>query len=120
MDMARLTGLGHNSIGRLERGEFQPDPARLGRILSHFVPEASELLGPDFYERLIPADDFGGWLRNFRLRNGLRQDELARALGLHKVTVCRYEKGAAKPAAEVVKRLKRRYKLTDQIDRYFE
>ncbi|MFH1726440.1 MAG: helix-turn-helix transcriptional regulator [Elusimicrobiota bacterium] len=50
-------------------------------------------------------------MRNFRLRRGMRQKDLADALGVHKVTVCRYERNGLKPEVRILKRLKRKFEL---------
>ncbi|MDD5656832.1 MAG: hypothetical protein PHF00_06210, partial [Elusimicrobia bacterium] len=36
----------------------------------------------DAVDELIPVKDFGSWLRNFRVRKGLQQVELAKLLGI--------------------------------------
>lgn len=117
-DLSRKTGLYPATITKIERGRIGLDPAFVGKILSRLSVEAAELYGQDFYDRLIPAVDFASWLRNFRLRKGLHQSELARILGLNNVAVCRYEKGTAKPDRAVVELMKRRLKLNGELDRF--
>lgn len=121
-DLARLTGVSHNTIARMERGDVEPEPARLGRLLAYFGEDARLVLdeGADIYDAAIPPADFGSWLRNFRMRRGLRQNDLAKALGVSKVTVCRYEKQGFRPDREVLARLRRRFKLNGEIERFFE
>lgn len=67
---------------------------------------AFRILG-DIYDFLIPRKDFGSWLKNFRLRRGIRQVDLARMLGIHKVSLHRYEKNVSRPS----KALSRNYWL---------
>ncbi|MFH1726442.1 MAG: helix-turn-helix transcriptional regulator [Elusimicrobiota bacterium] len=113
MELARRTGVSHGAICRLENGMVPLDPARLGRILAFFGDDAREVLpdGADIYDHVIPVKDFGSWLRNFRMRRGIPQKNLAEALGVHKVTVCRYEKHGLKPDARILKRLRRQFNL---------
>ncbi|HAM35839.1 MAG TPA: hypothetical protein DEB40_08655 [Elusimicrobia bacterium] len=81
--------------------------AYFGKDLVEGFPEAQHPA-----DRLVPVSDFGSWLRNFRVKRGLHQIELARILGVSKVTVCRYEKSRSRPAAEIAERLRKAFKLT--------
>jgi len=117
-DLSRETGLYPATISKIERGRIGLEPALVGKVLSRLSAEAAELYGEGFYDRLIPVVDFASWLRNFRLRKGLHQSELARILGLNKVALCRYEKGSTKPERAVVELLKRRLKLNGELDRF--
>lgn len=88
-------------------------PRILGRILKTLGDKAKEVFPGtrDIFDFLVPPRDFGSWLRNFRLRRGLQQTELARILGIHKVSLYRYEKGASKPDRQVLQRLVQVYGL---------
>jgi len=81
--LAQSCGIGLNTLSRLERGETLFNPAIIGRILARFGPEAEKVFpkGQNPYDQLIPAGSFGDWLRNFRLRRGMRQKDLAEARG---------------------------------------
>jgi len=113
MELARRTGVSHGTISRLEMGNLPLDPARLGRILAFFGDAAREVLpgGADIYDHVIPVKDFGSWLRNFRMRRGIPQKDLAEALGVHKVTVCRLERHGLNPDARILKLLRRKFGL---------
>ncbi|MFH1726451.1 MAG: helix-turn-helix transcriptional regulator [Elusimicrobiota bacterium] len=117
-ELARHTGVSHGTINRLEIGKAPLDPARLGRVLAFFGEAAREVLpgGADVYDHVIPVKDFGSWLRNFRMRRGIPQKDLAEALGIHKVTVCRYERQGLQPAARILKRLRRKFKLGAKLN----
>lgn len=122
-DLSERSGVGHNAISRLERDATRKvHPWVLGRVLpylaSHFketFPEA----GGDPYDFLIPQTTFGGWLKNFRMRRGLKLKDLARVLKVRPFTVIRYEADASKPTLEVRQNLRRAYRLNGQLDRFF-
>ena len=80
---ATMTRLSHNTIAKVERNEMKSiQPWVLGRMLPFFLARFKEAFPDahaDAYDYLIPPKTFGDWLRNFRLRRGLRQGELARA-----------------------------------------
>ncbi|MFH1726449.1 MAG: helix-turn-helix transcriptional regulator [Elusimicrobiota bacterium] len=108
-ELAEASGVGRNTLSRLERGVTPFNPAVVGRILAQFGPEARKVFAEDPYEHLIPTESFGAWLRNFRMRMGMRQKDLAEALGVHKVTVCRYERHGFMPDVRVLRRLKEKF-----------
>jgi transcriptional regulator with XRE-family HTH domain len=122
-EFSQMTRLGHNTIAKIERGETQKvQPWVLGRILptlaSRFNEAFPETAG-DPYDFLIPPTTFGGWLRNFRMRRGLKLKDLARALKVRPFTVIRYEADESKPAPEVRQNLRRTYRLNGELDRFF-
>ena len=111
--MARLAGVSPNALLRIERDEGPANDWILGRILRCLGARAKEAFpgAQDIFDFLVPPRDFAGWLRNFRLRRGLQQAELARILGIHKVSLHRYEKGVSRPDRRVLERLIREYGL---------
>jgi len=119
-DLARLTGVSHNPISRIERGVGEADPAILGRLIAYFGEDACDVLGGDVdpYEKAIPVSNFGSWLRNFRMRRSLKQNELAKTLGVSKVTIWSYERLGSKPKPNILKKLRRRFKLNDKFEKY--
>ena len=121
MELARRAGIGCNTLTRLERGEGKAIDAVVGRVVRALGPAVAEVFPgtADVFDLLFPPSSFGGWLRNFRLRRGLQQVELARILNVNKVTVWRYEKGGAKPGAAVVRRMKRTFKLDGELAHFF-
>lgn len=118
LELARRTGVSHGVIYRLEKGLVVPEPVRLGRILAFFGDDAREVLpdGADIYDHAIPVKDFGSWLRNFRMRRGISQKDLGEVLGVHRVTVCGYERQGLRPDARVLKRLRRKFKLGARLN----
>lgn len=119
-ELARLTGVSHNLISRIERGAAaSPDPAYLGRLIAFFGPEVHAGCG-DLFDQAVPVTDFASWLRNFRMRRGLLQIELAKMLGVNRVTVWSYENRGMKPRPVVLNRLKRRFELNGEIDRFLK
>lgn len=97
-------------------------PWVLGRLLPYLATQFKETFpeaGGDPYDFLIPPTTFGGWLKNFRMRRGLRLKELARRLKVRPFTVIRYEADKSKPALEVRQNLRRAFGLNGEFDRFF-
>ena len=122
-DLSRKSRLSHNAIARLERDETRKtNPWVLGRILpflaSRFKETFPEATG-DAYDFLIPPVSFGAWLQNLRLRRGLQLQELAKLLRIHPYTLIRYERNQTRPAQAVRLRLKKRFGLNRELDRFF-
>jgi len=104
-----MTGLSHGTISRVERGSSKPiQPWILGRILPLLSSRFSEVfphIKEDLYDHLVPPRNFAGWLRNFRLRRGLQQKELAKALGIARFTLQRYEMDLSSPRNDLRSRI---------------
>lgn len=118
--LAAGAGISPNTVLRLERGEAKTPDWAISRLLRYLGPKLAEAFPgtDDVYDFLIPPKDFGSWLRNFRLRRGMQQKDMAKALRVHKVTICRYEKNVSKPNQAVLERLTRRMKLNGEFERY--
>ncbi len=110
-EFSQKTGLSRNAIGRLERDEVrQIEPRILGRVLAHLGDRLKDAFpGGDPYDLIIPPTTPGNWLRNQRLRKGMAQRELAKALKVHVFSVVRYEKGRSIPDASVRERIGRMF-----------
>ena len=111
--LAKSARMGVNTLLRLERGEVPAKEWVLGRILKGLGTKAGECFPGvgNIYDYLIPPEDFGSWLRNFRLRKGLQQVELAGMLRVTKVSIFHYEAGVCKPGTAVLRRLVKVYRL---------
>jgi len=98
-ELAKQAQVAKNTLLRLERDETVPEDYILGRILRFFGSKTQEILpaGADIYDFFVPPTDFGSKIRNFRLRHGLQQKDLAAKLGIHKITLCRYESRSEMP-----------------------
>ncbi len=122
-DLSAKSGVSHNAISRLERGETKKvHPWIIGRVLPELASQFKEVypeVGGDPYDFLIPTTSFGSWLKNFRMRRGLKLKDLAKRLGVRPFTVIRYEADETKPAPEVRQRLRRTFGLNGEIDRFF-
>lgn len=118
-----MTRLGHNTIAKLERNEMRSvQPWILGRILPFVAKRFKEAFpeaGGDAYDYIIPPKTFGDWMRNFRARRGLQQIEMAKALRVNKFSVNRYEANQSRPNKEILARLRRRFGLNGELDRFF-
>lgn len=118
--LADATGVSHNAISNLERGAVPPKPWTLGPILSFFGAEAVGIFpgAADAFDAVVPPTDFGAWLNNFRLRNGLQLKDVAEKIGVSAVSIHYYEQGRRTPGPEVIKRLRRAFKLNGELDRF--
>lgn len=118
--LERRTGVSHGTISRLERGAARVNVAAVGRLLAYFSRDLQEAFpdGQNAADLLVPVSNFGSWLRNFRVRKGLRQVELARILGVTKTSVCWYERNRSKPKDAIVRRLKMAFKLNGEVERF--
>ena len=121
---ATLARLGHNTIARIERDETKViQPWILGRILPLLAGRFQEAFPDargDVYEYLMPTKRFGDWLRNLRLRHGLQQKELAKALGVARYTIQRYETHQCLPKKAVRYRLEQRFGLNGDLDKFIK
>ena len=107
-DLSRKSRLSHNVIARLERDETRVQPWVLGRILPFLAARFKETFpesSGDAYDFLIPPTSFGAWLKNQRLRRGIKLKELAKQLGVCPFTLIRYESDRAQPSPAVRERL---------------
>lgn len=119
VDLARRTGISAPTICKLERGGATLHPEIVGKLLAYFGREAAEAFpdGKDGVDHFVPVTDFGSWLRNFRVRKGLQQVELAKLLGVSKASISAYEKSQTRPRKAVLRRLKKAFKLNGEFDR---
>jgi len=90
----------------------------VGKLLAYFGRDWAEAFpeAEDGADQLVPVSDFGSWLRNFRVRKGLKQVELAQILGVSTVTICRYERRRSKPQSAILQRLKKSFGLDVDLD----
>lgn len=118
--LAAAAGIGPNALLNLEREDAAPKEWVVGRILKAFGEKVREAFpgAKDVYDYLVPPKDFASWLRNFRLRRGLQQAELAKVLGVSKVSICHYEGNLCKPRPVILERFRRAFKLNGELDRF--
>jgi len=95
-DVAPILGVDTMTINNWERNRCQP---RL-----YLFPKIVQFLGyspfPSYEESA-----FGEAIKAYRLRHGLSQKKLAKALGIDPTTLARWEKGRSKPGAILSRRL---------------
>ncbi|MEK7388436.1 MAG: helix-turn-helix transcriptional regulator [Elusimicrobiota bacterium] len=72
----------------------------------------------DPYDLLIPPTTFGGWLKNLRMRRGLKLKDLARSLKVRPFTVIRYEADVSRPDRTILKRLRLAFTLDNVPERF--
>ncbi len=122
-DLSAKSGVSRNAISRLERNATKKvHPWVLGRVLPYLAAQFKETFpeaGGDPYDFLIPPTTFGGWLKNLRMRRGLKLIDLARALKVRPFTVIRYEADESKPNAFARQNLRRAFGINGEIDRFF-
>ena len=105
-ELAESAGIGTTILARYEQGKvLDITPWILQKIAKSLNIEPVELLpgleqakNKDFLDYFCPSDTWGGRLRKMRLSRNLQQKDLANMLGLHKVSICRYEKDRSKPS----------------------
>lgn len=120
-DLSPKVRLAESAIARIERDEGRHQPWVLGRILAFLASSFKEAFpetNGDPYDFLIPPATFGSWLRNLRMRRGLKQRELARSLGVRPYTLVRYEAEMSKPAPAIREKLRRVLNLNGEFDRF--
>ena len=118
--LSESAGISPNALLRLERDEAGRNDWVLGRVLRWLGPKIAMAFPgiADVYDFLVPPQNFGSWLRNFRLRRGLQQEELAEAWGISNVSVCRYERNLVKPGSAVLQRLRETFGLQGEFKRF--
>lgn len=120
-DLSPKVRLAESAIARIERDEARSQPWVLGRILAFLASSFKEAFpetNGDPYDFLIPPTSFGTWLRNQRLRRGMKQRALAAALGVRPYTVVRYEADLTKPAPAIREKLRKVLKLNGEFERF--
>jgi transcriptional regulator with XRE-family HTH domain len=114
--LGRKSGLDHKSISRLEHDNSRVQLWVLGLILPHLAAQFKNAFpetNGNPYDFIVPPATFGSWLKNQRLRRGLKLNELAQQLGVRPFTLIRYEADHSRPETAVRERLKRLLELTD-------
>jgi len=119
-DLSAESGLSRNALSRLERGATKKvHPWILGRVLPFLAALFKETFpeaGGDPYDFLTPPTTFGTWLKNFRMRRGLKLKDLAARLKVRPFTIIRYEADESKPSPSVRQNLRTLYRLNGQLD----
>ena len=103
---AEHSDLAVSVLARYEQGKILDlNPWILQKVAKSLKIDPIELLpvpvqsnNKDFLNYFCPSDTWGGRLRKMRLSRNLQQKDLANMLGLHKVSICRYEKDRSKPS----------------------
>lgn len=111
--LAQHSCLSVSIIGRYEQDRVSnPDPLVIQKIAKVLSIDPSKLVGSngtgeseDFYDYFCPNNTFGSKLKKARLKQGIQQKDLAKMLGVNKVSVCRYEKDQSKPDKEIISKL---------------
>ena len=112
-ELAESVGIGTTVLARYEQGRvLDLTPWILKKIAKALKIDPSELLpGPehaknkDFLDYFCPSDTYGSRLRKMRLKRNLQQKGLANMLGIHKVSICRYEKDRSKPSKTITENI---------------
>ena len=98
-------------LNRYERNEIDKlDPWTLEKIAKALEIDPIELLVSetdvkDIFDYFCPPTTLGAKIRNLRLKKHLQQKDLAKMLGIHKVSLCRYEKDQCKPDKQIILKL---------------
>jgi DNA-binding XRE family transcriptional regulator len=67
------------------------------------IPEQAK--NKDFLDYFCPSDTWGGKIRKLRLSRNIQQKDLAEMVGIHKVSLCRYEKDRSKPSKRITENI---------------
>ena len=118
-DLERRTGISRITICKLERGGPAMRLEIIGKLLAYFGKEAEDAFPEgDPVDHVFPVSDFGLWLRNFRVRRGLQQVELANAIGVCKASISAYEMNQTRPQNVVLQRLKKVFRLDGELNHF--
>jgi transcriptional regulator with XRE-family HTH domain len=112
-ELAKSISIGTTVLARYEQGKvLDLTPWVLQKIAKTLKIDPAELLpGPeqannkDFLDYFCPTNTWSSRLKKLRLSRNLQQKDLARMLGIHKVSLCRYEKDLIKPNKIMKKRI---------------
>ena len=102
--LATRSKVSHNAISRLERTpDGRTNPAILERILQVLGVNFQEISpgSGDCFDLLVPPKTPGSWIKNARLKKGLRQKALAERLGVSRETVRRWERDLVRPGSKI-------------------
>ncbi len=123
-EFSKITDLSHGAISRVERDAHRVlEPWILGRIIPQLQGRLVEVFPEtkgDPYDFLYPRDTFGGWMKNFRARRGLLQNEVAKAMGVSTETIRRYQDNECKPSKRNLSKFRAVFGLDGELDRYFK
>ena len=111
--LAERSGLAVTVLARYEQGKILDiNPWMLQKLAKFLKTDPAELLpgseqanNKDFLDYFCQPDTYGGRLRKMRLNRNLQQKDLAKMLGLHEVSVCRYEKDRSKPSKIITEKI---------------
>lgn len=114
IELAERTGLNRITFIRWEKGvslprrteltavlrELDADDALVRRLLLVWEKESGQEVARIAHQRGIPMVHRGDYLRILRQRRGMTQLALAQAVGVPRVTLCKWETGDAIPSTE--------------------
>ena len=111
-DFAKASGVALSGIMAYEKNKvIHPNPFTIQKIAKalqikelDLFPEVPED-AKDAIDVICPLASTGLKIKNLRLRKRLQQKDLARMLGIHEVSLCRYEKDLIKPDEKMKKRI---------------
>jgi len=94
-----------NKISKLNIWILEKLAPQLGiRIADLMLYHGSRI--KDIYNYVCPLTTLGQKIRNFRIRHHIQQNNLAKMLGIHKVTLCRYERNVVRAPKKIISRIK--------------
>ena len=114
-ELARIWGVSWVCVSRYESNLVKPTPPLLARLKDALGLDDAALAGV-----VAVKADFGSWLKDFRLRRGLTQEQLGKTWRVPVSTVGRYEANLRSPGLENLKRLKAAFGLNGELDKFME
>ena len=72
---------------------------------TELLPGMEQAKNTDFLDYFCPSDTWGSKVRKMRLKRNLQQKDLAKMIGISKVSVCRYEKDRVNPSKKIAEKI---------------
>jgi len=99
-----IAGYEDNKISKLNIWILEKLAPQLGvRIADLMLYHGSKR--KDIYNYVCPPTTLGQKIRNLRIRYHIQQNDLAKMLSIHKVTLCRYERNVVRAPEKIISRI---------------
>lgn len=105
--------IGQKAVSKWETGEREPELSRLIKIAKFFGVSLDDLVLKDLRP---PVPLYVLNIKYLRLKHDIKQEEIAKLLGVSGATVCKYEKGNIEPTVSQLLKLADYFGVTmDQL-----
>jgi len=111
--LANETGLAVSLLSRYENNKILKSGIwTLEKIAKGLKTKLKDLLSVEPRNAFLKPNTLGGKIRTIRLQQHIRQNDLAKKIGISKISLCRYEKDLVKPKKKYLKKLASELKTT--------